>query len=175
MTRPQSMNQSIPCFVQELDDILKFGTEDLFKDSGEEDRIVYDDGAILKLLDRTQEGQEEREVAMNEYLSSFKVATYTVKEGEEVSIVSAGKSIKQCIPGNMHTVIPPASTKLKRGYTGITWSVCPSVDRIVSALYLQEYSLDPFHICTSYQATSEDVSRVMPVSKIKNLKFWRIL
>ena len=28
-------------------------------------------------------------------------------------------------------------------------SVCPSVDRIVSALYLQQYSLDPFHICTS--------------------------
>ena len=31
--------------------------------------------------------------------------------------------------------------------------VCPSVDRIVSALYLQQYSSDPFHICTSYQAT----------------------
>ena len=40
-------------------------------------------------------------------------------------------------------------------------SVCPSVhlsvDRIVSALYLQQYSSDPFHICTSYQATSEGV------------------
>ena len=66
-------------------------------------------------------------------------------------------------------VIPPASTKLKGGYTGITLSVCPSVDRIVSALYLQQYSSDPFHICTSYQATSEGVSRVMPVSKLKNL------
>ena len=63
---------------------------------------------------------------------------------------------------------------LKGGYTGITLSVCPSVDRIVSALYLQQYSSDPFHICTSYQATSEGVSRVMPVSKLKNLKFWRI-
>ena len=71
-------------------------------------------------------------------------------------------------------IIPPASTKLIGGYTGITLSVCPSVDRIVSALYLQQYSLDPFHICTSYQATSEGVSRVMPVSKFKNLKFWRI-
>ena len=29
-------------------------------------------------------------------------------------------------------------------------SVCPSVDRIVSALYLQQYSSDPFHIYTSY-------------------------
>ena len=50
-------------------------------------------------------------------------------------------------------------------------SVCPSVDRIVSALYLQQYSSDPFHICTSYQATLEGVSRIMPVSKFKNLKF----
>ena len=53
-------------------------------------------------------------------------------------------------------------------------SVCPSVDRIVSALYLQQYSSDPCHIGTSYQATSEGVSRVMVVSKFKNLKFWRI-
>ena len=53
--------------------------------------------------------------------------------------------------------------------------VCPSVDRIVSAPCLQQYSLDPFHICTSYQATSEGVSRVMFVSKLKKLKFWRIL
>ena len=51
-------------------------------------------------------------------------------------------------------------------------SICPSVDGIVSALYLQQYSLDPFHICTSYQATSEGVSRVMPVSKLKNLQFF---
>ena len=67
---------------------------------------------------------------------------------------------------------PPASTKLKGGYTGFTLSVCPSVDRIVSALYLQQYSSDPFHICTSYQATWEGVLRVMVVSKCKNLKFW---
>ena len=75
--------------------------------------------------------------------------------------------------------IPPTSTKLKGGYTGITLSVCPSVrlsvcpsvDKIVSALYLQQYSWDPFHICTSYQATKEGVSRVMPVSKFKNLNF----
>lgn len=73
---------------QELDDILKFGTEELFKDEeedeGSECRIVYDDQAIEKLLDRSQEGQEEKEIAMNEYLSSFKVATYTVTEGDEV-------------------------------------------------------------------------------------------
>ena len=68
-----------------------------------------------------------------------------------------------------YVIIPPASTKLKGGYTGFTLSVCQSVDRIVSALYLQQYSSDPFHICTSYQATSEGVSRVMFVSKFEIL------
>ena len=42
---------------------------------------------------------------------------------------------------------------------------------VIMRLYLQEYSSDPFHICTSYQATSEGVSCVMPVSKFQNLKF----
>ena len=71
-------------------------------------------------------------------------------------------------------IIPPASTKLKGGYTGFTLAVCPSVrpsvDRIVSALYLQQYSSDPFHICTSYQATSEGVSHVMFLSKLKKFE-----
>ena len=71
--------------------------------------------------------------------------------------------------------IPPGSAKLKGGYTGFNLSVCPSVDRIVSALYLQQYSSDPFYICTSYKATSEGVSRVKFVSRLKNWKFWQIL
>ena len=63
---------------QELDDILKFGTEELFKDDkdrekDDENRIVYDDDAVAKLLDRTQEGQVEKEHAMNDYFKSFKV------------------------------------------------------------------------------------------------------
>ena len=53
--------------------------------------------------------------------------------------------------------------------------LCPSVDRIVSVLYLQPYSSDPFHIGTFYQATSERLSRVMFVSKFKHLEFWLII
>ncbi|CAL8336711.1 unnamed protein product [Lota lota] len=88
---------------QELDDILKFGTEELFKDEMEAARamgmlkgemkecdegsvIHYDDNAISKLLDRSQDNTEDTEIQnMNEYLSSFKVAKYVVKEedGEE--------------------------------------------------------------------------------------------
>uniref|UniRef100_A0A8C8FWP6 DNA helicase n=1 Tax=Oncorhynchus tshawytscha TaxID=74940 RepID=A0A8C8FWP6_ONCTS len=79
---------------QELDDILKFGTEELFKDElGEGDNkeddsqvIHYDDKAIDRLLDRNQESEstEDTEIqSMNEYLSSFKVAQYVVKDEEE--------------------------------------------------------------------------------------------
>ncbi|XP_056426069.1 chromodomain-helicase-DNA-binding protein 3 isoform X5 [Hyla sarda] len=78
---------------QELDDILKFGTEELFKDEiegdnkGEEDSSVihYDHGAIARLLDRNQDETEDTEVQnMNEYLSSFKVAQYVVREEEKL-------------------------------------------------------------------------------------------
>ncbi|KAL6465084.1 hypothetical protein MHYP_G00274010 [Metynnis hypsauchen] len=81
---------------QELDDILKFGTEELFKDDveaigdskdGEEGSVIhYDDDAISKLLDRSQDATEDTDIQnMNEYLSSFKVAQYVVREedGEE--------------------------------------------------------------------------------------------
>ena len=61
---------------------------------------------------------------------------------------------------------------------GFTLSACPSVDRIGSALYLQQYSSDPFHICISYQAASEVMSPVKFVSKFEilanslNLSLW---
>jgi hypothetical protein len=77
---------------KELDDILRFGTEDLFKDDDEVvgngdgggegggSKIHYDDQAIDKLLDRSQEGIQEKEEGLNEYLSSFKVASYATRE-----------------------------------------------------------------------------------------------
>jgi len=46
--------------------------------------VVYDDEAVQKLLDRCQEDvdpEKEKEFGMNEYLRSFKVASYQVKEG----------------------------------------------------------------------------------------------
>jgi chromodomain-helicase-DNA-binding protein 4 len=70
---------------QELDDILRFGTEELFKeDEGkEEEAIHYDDKAVRELLDRSKGGIEEKQEWANEYLSSFKVASYSTKEEEE--------------------------------------------------------------------------------------------
>ena len=81
------------------------------------------------------------------------------------------------LPEPMMTYHNPRSTKLK----GVYWShlvrpsVCPSVDRIVSTLYLLQYLADPFHIYIPYQATSEGVSRVKCFSKLKKMKFWHIL
>jgi len=76
---------------QELDDIIRFGTEELFKDEeagkdGKDDAIHYTDEAIRDLLDRSQEGIEQKENWANEYLSSFKVAAYIVKEGDEEEV-----------------------------------------------------------------------------------------
>ncbi|XP_067111324.1 LOW QUALITY PROTEIN: chromodomain-helicase-DNA-binding protein 4-like [Osmerus mordax] len=89
---------------QELDDILKFGTEELFKDElgeggdKEEDSSVihYDDKAIDRLLDRDQSATEDTEIqSMNEYLSSFKVAQYVVKDEEEAEEEVQREVIKQ--------------------------------------------------------------------------------
>ncbi|XP_065656316.1 chromodomain-helicase-DNA-binding protein 3 isoform X8 [Hydra vulgaris] len=73
---------------RELDDILKFGTEEMFKDDGDDStgRIVYDDNAINMLLDRSNEGIMEKESGMDDYLSSFKVASYTVKDKDEPDV-----------------------------------------------------------------------------------------
>ncbi|XP_028836078.1 chromodomain-helicase-DNA-binding protein 4 isoform X2 [Denticeps clupeoides] len=89
---------------QELDDILKFGTEELFKDeigegdNKEEDSSVihYDDKAIERLLDRNQDATEDKEMqSMNEYLSSFKVAQYVVKDDDEEEEEVEREIIKQ--------------------------------------------------------------------------------
>lgn len=71
---------------QELDDIIRFGTEELFKEEegkGDDTTIHYTDEAIRDLLDRSKEGIEQKENWANEYLSSFKVASYATKDGEE--------------------------------------------------------------------------------------------
>ncbi|XP_063041546.1 chromodomain-helicase-DNA-binding protein 4a isoform X2 [Engraulis encrasicolus] len=90
---------------QELDDILKFGTEELFKDelsadgeNKEEDSTVihYDDKAVDRLLDRNQDATEDTEIqSMNEYLSSFKVAQYVVKDEDEEEEEVQREIIKQ--------------------------------------------------------------------------------
>jgi chromodomain-helicase-DNA-binding protein 4 len=83
-----------------LDDVLRWGTEELFKDEegdgagkSTEQNIVWDDNAVDKLLERTEDeakedvaaatDEGERKDWANDYLSSFKVATYITKEEED--------------------------------------------------------------------------------------------
>ncbi|CAL2045343.1 unnamed protein product [Caenorhabditis brenneri] len=89
----------------ELDDVLRWGTEELFKEDdcvaegtaegegGEKKstahEIVWDDAAVDFLLDRDrkeegapEDGGEGKADWQNEYLSSFKVASYQTKEAE---------------------------------------------------------------------------------------------
>ncbi|MPC34870.1 Chromodomain-helicase-DNA-binding protein Mi-2 [Portunus trituberculatus] len=83
VVRPGMGSKSTNFSKQELDDILRFGTEELFKDeSGKEDEAIhYDNQAIEELLDRSKEGIEQKENWANEYLSSFK------EEMEDVEVL----------------------------------------------------------------------------------------
>ena len=60
---------------------------------------------------------------------------------------------------------------------GVYWfhsfrpSVRPSVPHPVSTLWRLQFWLDPFHISTSYQATSKGVSHVKLLEKFKNWIF----
>ena len=85
VVRPGMGGKSTNFTKQELDDILRFGTEELFKEEEgkEDDAIHYTDKAIDELLERSQMGIEQKENWANEYLSSFKVASYVTKEGED--------------------------------------------------------------------------------------------
>ncbi len=103
----------------ELDDILRFGTEEIFAESGNAELakssegkeadsgevtwdkskygdiptvggIYYDDKAVEELLDRTKEekegeGLDQGTKVQNEYLNSFKVASYLVSQGNGTS------------------------------------------------------------------------------------------
>ena len=77
--------------------------------------------------------------------------------------------MRKYFPGNIgYCSLPLIYPLLQRSWKGVYWfyvvrlsghlSVCMSVDGIMSTLYLQQYSLDPFYIYTFYQAASEGVS-----------------
>ena len=71
-------------------------------DSKEDDSSVihYDDRAIDRLLDRDQTvASEDTEIqSMNEYLSSFKVAQYVVKDEEDEVCPSVRPTVRPSVP-----------------------------------------------------------------------------
>eukprot|EP00966_Prymnesium_polylepis_P053789 1243146-Prymnesium_polylepis.1 len=87
----------------ELDDILRFGTAKLFQDEDDEgaDRIVWDDAAVERLLDRRQAGDDDGGTSgvdkddsdvRNAYMDSFKVADFTwSKDADEEGAKEEGE------------------------------------------------------------------------------------
>ncbi|KAF1745143.1 hypothetical protein MXB_3714, partial [Myxobolus squamalis] len=66
---------------RELDDILKFGTAQLFSNTqAETDKLEYNDEAIEKLLNREIHSTQVTESGINEYFSSFKVTDCAVRQ-----------------------------------------------------------------------------------------------
>ncbi|CAN6214832.1 unnamed protein product [Urochloa humidicola] len=73
LTKANNVNQ------EELDDIIRYGSKELFDDENDESRqIHYDDAAIEKLLDRDQVDDEEsvEDDEDDEFLKGFKVANF---------------------------------------------------------------------------------------------------
>ncbi|KAK9683495.1 hypothetical protein RND81_10G145300 [Saponaria officinalis] len=97
--KTQNINQ------EELDDIIRYGSKELFTDETEEAKarqIHYDDTAIDRLLDRERAGDEENtldEVDDNGFLKAFKVANFeyvdeveAAAEEEALKIAAEAKS-----------------------------------------------------------------------------------
>ncbi|KAJ8450424.1 hypothetical protein Cgig2_002109 [Carnegiea gigantea] len=83
--KTQNINQ------EELDDIIRYGSKELFADETEEAKarqIHYDDAAIDRLLDRERVGDEETtldEEDDNEFLKAFKVANFEYVDEAEAA------------------------------------------------------------------------------------------
>lgn len=75
--------------------------------------IHYDDAAISKLLDRNQDATDDTELQnMNEYLSSFKVAQYVVREEDGVVRPRLMAVLPLEAPPPLAVPHPPAYTTL---------------------------------------------------------------
>ncbi|CAM8889747.1 unnamed protein product [Rhodiola kirilowii] len=91
----QGMNQ------EELDDIIRYGSKELFADendeAGKSRQIHYDEAAIDRLLDRDQIGEEDATVddeEENTFLKNFKVANFEyIVESETVAEVEVQEAV----------------------------------------------------------------------------------
>ncbi|XP_023635622.1 CHD3-type chromatin-remodeling factor CHR7 isoform X1 [Capsella rubella] len=82
----------------ELDEIIKYGSKELFSEAGN-GKIHYDDAAIQKLLDREYIDAEEGDEEENGFLMAFKVAKFEyIDENEEDSAAAVEEA--QAIENN---------------------------------------------------------------------------
>lgn len=77
----------MPVRTEKHPPFIFIGMKNCSKDKVEDEGSVihYDSTAIERLLDRSQDNTDDSDVQnMNEYLSSFKVAQYMVREEDKV-------------------------------------------------------------------------------------------
>lgn len=88
---------------------MKNSSKDKVEDEGSV--IHYDSTAIERLLDRSQDDTDDADVQnMNEYLSSFKVAQYMVREEDKVRGELAATGV--VVPGrHVHINVLKSSQK----------------------------------------------------------------
>ncbi|KAK8943573.1 CHD3-type chromatin-remodeling factor PICKLE [Platanthera guangdongensis] len=92
--KAQTVNQ------EELDDIMRYGTKELFTDesegSGKARQIHYDDGAIDRLLNRDEIGADEASVddEDDDLLKAFKVANFEYIDEVEAAAARAEEAVK---------------------------------------------------------------------------------
>ena len=72
----------------EMDDILRFGTEDLFKEEDATKDVAYTDEMVAALLNREDhkevvEDDDDRNQLLDDYFSGFKVANYKLSEKQQ--------------------------------------------------------------------------------------------
>eukprot|EP00004_Rigifila_ramosa_P009475 TRINITY_DN2104_c0_g1_i2.p1 TRINITY_DN2104_c0_g1~~TRINITY_DN2104_c0_g1_i2.p1 ORF type:complete len:1491 (+),score=355.43 TRINITY_DN2104_c0_g1_i2:89-4474(+) len=93
----RKMNTKEKMDTHELDEILRFGAAEVFKE-GNTTSVEYDDDALLALLDRNQqakEAEEDQEQPKDTYLSTFKVASFGQEKTAERQ---EGDPLPQWIP-----------------------------------------------------------------------------
>lgn len=87
----------LPVRTEKHPSIVFVGMKNSSKDKVEDEGSVihYDSTAIERLLDRSQDNTDDSDVQnMNEYLSSFKVAQYMVREEDKVRYGEGGRSLR---------------------------------------------------------------------------------
>ena len=101
----------IPCYP-------RFGSKDLFggaEDKQEDELIDYPDEMVEQLLDREQKGSiESKEQLLDDYFSTFKVASYSVKKVEEVKEEEVKEQEKEIISDDFALDDPSYWEKLLR-------------------------------------------------------------
>ncbi|GMT28082.1 hypothetical protein PFISCL1PPCAC_19379 [Pristionchus fissidentatus] len=92
------VSSSLPFDKHELNDILKFGAQELFKEAdGEEQEPEVDIDKILQVAE-TRDAEEEKEDTGNDLLNAFKYANFAIDEEKDVAMAGERNEWETIIP-----------------------------------------------------------------------------